>query len=590
MDAATAATTTTSTTTNNNLFGNMEQKFDLAALLRNVAAAAAATSSNNNGNGTVSMVATTVPGSTATSPNSVDSSAPSSSTTLNDGHQNHHHLLGNGDSLSLIAECSGTGGGSSSRSSTPSTNTTLNQQTPQNLKERRQRRSPIPALSLAPPGVVKRHELPFTPVQPIYAPSGHGRQILIYDSRSHPGRRREFAYKTRFTNQSGLTTVYYRCMACRALRHRLQRTLSKDRLPAVPCIAVKNDLLINDPDFPDASDHFCSPLTIGESNQRLKNTFERGHKRARMKMANSAVEETIRKVGMLRAAKSEIPMEEGNNELLNGNNVAIKNDIDNNEGRDSPIVDVINNIKEDDDNTLNKQLICELNLLKNNNPEIILKKEENPNNLFVPQNTPKYLFNRQHSPKQLNQNILQHSIQTLSNNNLISEGLLTPKLMNNNSGHYPIPNNSPNIFLGNNGNNNEKGNNLCNTPDYFNLGSPMLSAVLFSAAATMIRNNHQATQNQVQQQNQNNFQETINNNFVNNNNNYLATPNIPVQNNLFKRKGAIVNGILQKLSNKATAEAHNNNNNNITSPITSQPQKTPLEINNDLEKIIKTKL
>uniref|UniRef100_A0A915N1D9 Uncharacterized protein n=1 Tax=Meloidogyne javanica TaxID=6303 RepID=A0A915N1D9_MELJA len=247
---------------------------------------------------------------------------------------------------------------------------------------------------------------------------------------------------------SGLTTVYYRCMACRALRHRLQRTLSKDRLPAVPCIAVKNDLLINDPDFPDASDHFCSPLTIGESNQRLKNTFERGHKRARMKMANSAVEETIRKVGMLRAAKSEIPMEEGNNEL------------------------------------------------------------------------------------------------TLSNNNLISEGLLTPKLMNNNSGHYPIPNNSPNIFLGNNGNNNEKGNNLCNTPDYFNLGSPMLSAVLFSAAATMIRNNHQATQNQVQQQN--NFQETMNNNFVNNNNNYLATPNIPVQNNLFKRKGAIVNGILQK--------------------------------------------
>lgn len=64
----------------------------------------------------------------------------------------------------------------------------------------------------------------------------------------------------------------------------------------VPCIAVKNDLLINDPDFPDASDHFCSPLTIEESNQRLQNTFERGHKRARMKMANSAVEETIRKV------------------------------------------------------------------------------------------------------------------------------------------------------------------------------------------------------------------------------------------------------------------------------------------------------
>lgn len=74
-------------------------------------------------------------------------------------------------------------------------------------------------------------------------------------------------------------------MACRALRHRLQRILPKDKLPAVPCIAVKNDMLINDPDFPEASDHFCTPLTIEESNNRLKVTFERGYKRARMKMA-----------------------------------------------------------------------------------------------------------------------------------------------------------------------------------------------------------------------------------------------------------------------------------------------------------------
>lgn len=74
-------------------------------------------------------------------------------------------------------------------------------------------------------------------------------------------------------------------MACRALRHRLQRCLTKENLPAVPCIAVKNELLINDPDFPEASDHFCTPLTIEESNHRLKVTFERGFKRARMKAA-----------------------------------------------------------------------------------------------------------------------------------------------------------------------------------------------------------------------------------------------------------------------------------------------------------------
>ncbi|KAI6206153.1 D-3-phosphoglycerate dehydrogenase [Aphelenchoides besseyi] len=138
---------------------------------------------------------------------------------------------------------------------------------------------------LAAPQPQASHFAPFQPIRPIYAPSGYGRQILIYDSRSHPGHRREFAYKTRFTNQSGLTTVYYRCMACRALRHRLQRCLPRENLPAVPCIAVKAELLINDPDFPEASDHFCTPLSIEESNHRLKVTFERGYKRARMKAA-----------------------------------------------------------------------------------------------------------------------------------------------------------------------------------------------------------------------------------------------------------------------------------------------------------------
>ena len=83
----------------------------------------------------------------------------------------------------------------------------------------------------------------------------------------------------------------------------------------MPCIAVKNDLLINDPDFPEASDHFCTPLTIDESNQRLRNTFERGHKRARMKMANSTVEETIRKVGKIRAEEGECLGDDGDTEL-----------------------------------------------------------------------------------------------------------------------------------------------------------------------------------------------------------------------------------------------------------------------------------
>lgn len=68
-------------------------------------------------------------------------------------------------------------------------------------------------------------------------------------------------------------------------------TFFPEKLPAVPCIAVKNEMLINDPDFPEASDHFCTPLTIEESNNRLKVTFERGFKRARMKMESGALDD-----------------------------------------------------------------------------------------------------------------------------------------------------------------------------------------------------------------------------------------------------------------------------------------------------------
>ncbi|KAK0396050.1 hypothetical protein QR680_001544 [Steinernema hermaphroditum] len=123
---------------------------------------------------------------------------------------------------------------------------------------------------VVPNGRVKTN---FLPCKPQFAPSGYGRMVLIYDSVSHPGHRREFAYKTQFTNMSGSTTVYYRCMACRALRHRLQRTMSPDELPAVPCIAVKNDQLMNDPDYPEANNHFCTPPTIEESMARQRNGY-----------------------------------------------------------------------------------------------------------------------------------------------------------------------------------------------------------------------------------------------------------------------------------------------------------------------------
>uniref|UniRef100_A0AC35TK55 2-Hacid_dh_C domain-containing protein n=1 Tax=Rhabditophanes sp. KR3021 TaxID=114890 RepID=A0AC35TK55_9BILA len=123
----------------------------------------------------------------------------------------------------------------------------------------------------------------FTPITPVYVPTGHGRQVLIYDSKSHVGHRREFSYKTQFTNQAGCTTVYYRCLGCRTLRRHLQNMLPAESLPAVPCIAVKNGVLINDPDYPEAADHFCQPPTISQSDERFKTGKRRNTMRNRLK-------------------------------------------------------------------------------------------------------------------------------------------------------------------------------------------------------------------------------------------------------------------------------------------------------------------
>ncbi|CEF70248.1 D-3-phosphoglycerate dehydrogenase [Strongyloides ratti] len=130
---------------------------------------------------------------------------------------------------------------------------------------------------------IRKERAKFTPITPIYVPTGHGRQVLIYDSKSHPGHRREFSYKTQFTNQAGCTTVYYRCLGCRTLRRHLQNMLPAESLPAVPCIAVKNGVLINNPDYPEAADHFCQPPTISQSDERFRTGKRRNTMRNRLK-------------------------------------------------------------------------------------------------------------------------------------------------------------------------------------------------------------------------------------------------------------------------------------------------------------------
>ncbi|VDN94708.1 unnamed protein product [Brugia pahangi] len=116
-------------------------------------------------------------------------------------------------------------------------------------------------------------ELPkFTTHPATFIPTVFGGHVLVYESRSHPGHRREFAFKTRFTNQSGVSSCYYRCMSCRSMKNKVPPG-PDGKPPQIPCIAVKNGFIVNDPDFPEANDHFCIPPTLDESRQREANGF-----------------------------------------------------------------------------------------------------------------------------------------------------------------------------------------------------------------------------------------------------------------------------------------------------------------------------
>ncbi|VDK54775.1 unnamed protein product [Anisakis simplex] len=112
----------------------------------------------------------------------------------------------------------------------------------------------------------------FTTHPATFIPTVFGGHVLVYESRSHPGHRREFAFKTRFTNQSGVSSCYYRCMSCRSMKNRVAPG-PDGKPPQIPCIAVKNGYIVNDPDFPEANDHFCIPPTIEESKQKEANGF-----------------------------------------------------------------------------------------------------------------------------------------------------------------------------------------------------------------------------------------------------------------------------------------------------------------------------
>ncbi|KAL3985265.1 D-isomer specific 2-hydroxyacid dehydrogenase NAD binding domain family protein [Acanthocheilonema viteae] len=121
--------------------------------------------------------------------------------------------------------------------------------------------------------VFSASELPkFTTHPATFIPTVFGGHVLVYESRSHPGHRREFAFKTRFTNQSGVSSCYYRCMSCRSMKNKVPPG-PDGKPPQIPCIAVKNGFIVNDPDFPEANDHFCVPPTIEESRQREANGF-----------------------------------------------------------------------------------------------------------------------------------------------------------------------------------------------------------------------------------------------------------------------------------------------------------------------------
>lgn len=122
------------TTATANLFNTIEQKFDLAALLKTAASTmAAATNNNNNG----SILSNGV-NSNASSPAPIASSSPPTNRSSPTNAQQAAALLNPGAAL-------------------------IN-----------------PALTQM---ALNSHS-PFVPIRPVYAPSGYGRQILIYDSRS----------------------------------------------------------------------------------------------------------------------------------------------------------------------------------------------------------------------------------------------------------------------------------------------------------------------------------------------------------------------------------------------------------------------
>uniref|UniRef100_A0A914R4M1 Uncharacterized protein n=1 Tax=Parascaris equorum TaxID=6256 RepID=A0A914R4M1_PAREQ len=125
-----------------------------------------------------------------------------------------------------------------------------------------------------------------------FIPTVFGGHVLVYESRSHPGHRREFAFKTRFTNQSGVSSCYYRCMSCRSMKNKVPPG-PDGKPPQIPCIAVKNGYIVNDPDFPEANDHFCIPPTIEESKQKEENGFAKAivKGRPRQKPPNDLCEE-----------------------------------------------------------------------------------------------------------------------------------------------------------------------------------------------------------------------------------------------------------------------------------------------------------
>ncbi|KAF7638060.1 BED-type domain-containing protein [Meloidogyne graminicola] len=279
------------------------------------------------------------------------------------------------------------------------------------------------------------------------------------------------------------------------------------------------------------------------------------------------------------------------------------------------------------DDSMREQLRRELGVLQNNNPRLLLRDGEENGGNFISRRA---VNNIQNLPLINQQNLLQqnqfipkqHFVETLLNAAKISPtnseslrsspvNIRTTTTINE---VYSASSYSPNISLGSAGSNNSSGignssssdcwsndnnNTSCisslasppiegkaamapinygqaiNPCGNVNLGNnPILSTVLLSTIAAMIRNNQ--AQN-LQQKLTQNFQQNITSNI--NSFSIPTTPTTSAQNcnnsENIKRKGTIVNGILQKLSNKATAEAYN--------LFPSQQLKIPVEIKKEIE-------